>query len=227
MNFLKFGRLTPNCVQLLSIEKCQESHNFSIGHALSERGKKIPRETLLKPWDYFSFWKIQLEAGIFGIFGHRTLYKQAHELLFYNVFIFLALTSLLRFIWFKENTLVIISTILAIVYFLIAFRTNYNTYFQTGYLTYGIQGRYLFAIAPLLVYLLVYYLSKIPGGTIRVIVFSLLIILFFWGDLPFFIQHADKGWYIGKGQEAWDVNLYADQLLSSQKEFAAQLSPSP
>jgi len=196
VNFLRYKRALPSCTQVLTHEQCSQGKNFRIYDQLGEQAKKIPKSEFLKPLDYFSQWNMLLEGSILGIMGHRLMYKTPMEILPYNILILLSfLFMLYRFK--DQKRLINYCAISVVLYaFILFYFVNYKSYLKTAYPPAGLQGRYLFPVIYPLVFLFSYFLLNNFQKILRVVLFLGVTVVLLWGDLPYFLKHADSSWYI-------------------------------
>ncbi len=195
MNLWQFRKFIPKCDQVLPVSQCNRQENFRVRRQLEERALIIPKNQFLPPQDYFTHWKIFLEKGVFGILGHRLMFRTSWALLPYNLLLLAFLIFFIRY-FDPHKPLFLYSAISILLYWVVLFGINYQSYLATFYIPEALQGRYIFPVIYPFVFLFVYFLTQTGSQWRRTLFTGLILIVFAWGNLPYFIQHADKFWYM-------------------------------
>ena len=147
---------------------------------------------------YAPLWLRLMGERIFGVMGHRALYKQGALAAAYGVFALLALAALVPGLRGRGRDVVHrrIAVGVAFAYALILMQgVNYPIYWASGLEVEAVQGRYLLPVLPpLLASALVSLLRHVPART-RTAVAVVLALFFIAGDFPYFLAHADVAWF--------------------------------
>jgi len=144
---------------------------------------------------YAGIWLSHMGERLFGVMGHRELYKSGPLALAYlgvAIFAFAALATSFR----RVTRLVKIGAVISIVYAIFLMQVvNYPIYRTTGLEVEAIQGRYLFPVlVPLIVSLIEGARARLPASA-RCPVGVAVAALFVLGDFPYFLLRAPAEWY--------------------------------
>ncbi|MDP8265578.1 MAG: hypothetical protein P9M07_01390 [Candidatus Aceula meridiana] len=204
-NLIRYRNVIPDCEQVLSLDQCMEKPNFKAIKDLENYAKTIPKKFFLAPYDYFFYWRMAIVKTTLGIFGHKVMFRSSRELLSYNILLILFLILLIRNFRIK-NTFVTYCALSVLAYLWVVFyHLNYKThYLNSFFIEASLQGRYIFPIIYLIVFLFSYFLLNFVPKKIKIILFIIICYIFILGDLPYFLKHADKSWYI---QNSEDVQI--------------------
>ncbi len=228
-NIQKYGHPVPGCRRVLTEQQCSEKQNIRIYKNLQRLASKEKKGDLLPLHQYFFKWSDRIEAGILGIFGHVVLFKNPKDLWPYNLLLLLSFLVFLLRLKSLKNRLLVYSFLIFLLYtFVIFYRVNYATYRSTAYLYAGLHGRYLFPVLVPAIILFSTYLLALGRKSIKIGIFCIVAFVFIQGNLPYFINHVHKTWYVDyKNEKRWDIDYYEARLNASQKAFADRLAQSP
>lgn len=214
VNFYKFRAFIPECTQVLTLEQCLQSKTYYANHWYEQLAKNIPRSNFLPFFDYLFPWFQVMKSSVFGILGHQIMFRHSKELLLYNVLILAFLFSFVRKFKFKDNTLTTYCALAACLYLmLLCAGVNYPSYLRTGAVEANLQGRYAFPVIYPIVFLMTYFLLAYLKQMQKIILAVLIAAIFIWGDLPYFVTHADRSWYANdKLADPWELSAYSQHL---------------
>lgn len=200
-NILRYKAITPKCDQVMTFEQCMNNPVFKRNSEITENISIFSRAGLERsfkaksPLEFFTGWIFDMTMKVYGILGHKLLLMPS---LFYSVYVLILcvfVILLIRF-WNKRQRLDTSLLLILLFYVLVlAFYQNYLTYFKND-VSYGFQGRYLFPVLPIYYILLVKYFGKIPNNYVRIFFFSLLILTFILGCIPFFQIQVEPDWFV-------------------------------
>lgn len=144
---------------------------------------------------YSAVWTALMAERLFGVMGHRELYKSGGWAIAYGLVAGLSLAVLgvrLR----TANQHVRIATCVALGYAVILMQlVNYPIYLASGLAVEAVQGRYLFPVlAPLLASAVLVSAASLPRP-LRLPLGVAVAILFLAGDFPYFMTHAEPAWW--------------------------------
>jgi len=144
---------------------------------------------------YSAVWTPLMAERLFGVMGHRELYKSGGWAFAYALLAGLSLTVLalrLR----TANQHVRIGTCVAIGYAAILMQlVNYPIYLTTGLEVEAVQGRYLFPVlAPLLASAVLVNAASLPRP-LRLPVGLAVAVFFVAGDFPYLMSQAEPAWW--------------------------------
>jgi hypothetical protein len=205
LNILDFGKLLPDCTDMLTHEQCLENGVYYrdiykipkvFEGNMVETVKLIFRGERINPVVYFPYWLVEMSKKIFGIMGDSSLYMKYEYLLFYFVFLFIFIAQIFRNrknLSSKDRGLIYISLFYA---FTLYFYHNYKTYIIHNWPDLALQGRYIFpVIVPIYVIFSKYFL-EIKNKKILKILTVILVLGFIIGSIGYFLIYAPKDWYI-------------------------------
>ncbi len=202
MNIVRYQRILPRCDQVLPFEQCMQKKNFHIDTMLGDRAKKIPPASFLKMHGYVGPWIKRIEKTILGIFGHKVMLKTSKDLLAYNILLLVFLLFFLRHFRFQDPW--INYSILSVLLYgwVLFYHVSYKIfYLNSGYVEANLQGRYLFPVITPIVFLFASFMLAVKKKALKVILFLIVSFVFILGDLPYFLKHADKSWYMKDWRE--------------------------
>ena len=151
----------------------------------------------LNRWQYSISWTKQMVTKLSGVMGHLAMAKQGLELIPYLAIVLTAtFLFVVEFIRRKLaiNKLILFSIFLMYTLVLMQFQ-NFSNYSHSGFLELAIQIRYLFPVIVPLYLLFTTSLLSITNKWWQWFVLAGATLVFIWGDFPFFLSHATKGWY--------------------------------
>ncbi len=147
---------------------------------------------------YANVWGHLMVSYAVGYHGHRRLVKRGPDLYPYFAVLFVA-----GFFFVRKGRrgdghgLLMPAAVVVFGYAaVLMWGVNYPEYQRTGELWLGLQGRYLFPVwAPLCTGVAYYLLAYLPAG-LRGPVAAAAAAWFLYGDLPYFLLHAEPAWYL-------------------------------
>ena len=201
VNIFRYQKILPSCDQTLSLEQCMQKKNFQIEKKLSDSAKKIPKEKFLKVQNYAAPWMAYIEKTVLGIFGHKVMLRTSTALLPYNILFFLFFLLFIINFRLKDPGVVYCSLSVFIYAWVLFYPISYRMfYLNSGYVEAHLQGRYLFPVIYPIVFLFAYFMLAFTQKTLKILLFLIISLIFIWGDLPYFLKHADKSWYTKDSQ---------------------------
>ncbi len=206
VNLFKYGSLDPNCERILTHEQCLENGVYYRDNLTFPSTKVggfkgvfdlIKSGDRIDPISYFGKWIINITDKIFGIMGDSSLFMPKYfkylYLFFLSVGIFLSAIFYKR--WNRVDKYLMIITLFYISILFLFW--NYNMYLKHDHLYLGLQGRYIFPVISIMYILFskaIFFLNK------KWMIYSILvslIILFFYGCIPFFVLNVESWWLGG------------------------------
>ena len=144
---------------------------------------------------YAAIWTPLMAERLFGVMGHRELYKAGALAAAYTG---VALAGLAVLAWRvrRENVHVQIATAVALGYTLVLMQlVNYPIYRASGLEVEAVQGRYLFpVVAPLIGATVIAAASALPARA-RLPIGVAAALLFVLGDFPYLVWRAEPAWW--------------------------------
>ncbi len=200
-NYLKYGRITPSCDQVMTVEQCMNSANFSRDYGAGRdldfttvEGLKGIIKTEISVLEYFPQWIFITARSVYGILGHINMFFPSY---FYSIPVLCGLIFSVLFIrkWKKEEELDMKLIIVMIFYILVlSIFVNYKIFLNRG-IHLALQGRYVFPIIPIYYVLLVKYYSLISNKYLRYGLLFLVIVSIMYLGIPMFLQKVPPDWF--------------------------------
>jgi hypothetical protein len=165
---------------------------------LLRRARELRRgegEPLVGRARYAAIWLGLMGERLFGVMGHRELYKQGALALAYAGVAALALGALAWRVR-RPGVHLRIAAMISFSYALILMQlVNYPIYRATGLEVEAVQGRYLFPVlAPLMAAAIIASRDALPERA-RYPVALAVALLFALGDFPYLVLRADAAWW--------------------------------
>ena len=142
-------------------------------------------------------WTQLMSQRFFWIMGHIAMHKQPTQNLPYIIIFFGSLGLIIKSIikrQFSDYQLILLGAFLFYALVLMQYQ-NYSNYIHSGVLALAVQGRYLFPVLVPLYLLITTSMLSITNKWWQWFVLAGVALVFIWGDFPFFLSHATKGWY--------------------------------
>jgi len=159
--------------------------------------QKTQPKPKLNRLQYSVKWTQLMSQIFFGIMGHIAMHKQPTQNLPYIIIIFGSLGLIIKSIikrQFSNYQLILLGVFLFYSLVLMQYQ-NYSNYIHSGVLALAVQGRYLFPVIVPLYLLMTTSMLSITSKWWQWFVLAGVALVFIWGDFPFFLSHATKGWY--------------------------------
>ena len=150
---------------------------------------------------YAPAWIDRAAQTAFGIMGHRSLNKSGRDHWPY-LGILAAAAILFAIHWRpgRDPGLTGYAAAIALAYALVLMQlVNYRSYSASGMLVLALQGRYLFPVLLPVGGLIACYLMRLPRPWLRAAVALIVGAFFVYGDLPYFLAHATREWFVNRG----------------------------
>jgi len=147
--------------------------------------------------EYMLSWLHMMIQRTFGIMAHFGMSKPSFHWYIYETVFLIGMLLFLRY-WVPGESLgrlgdcVILFTCYSLV---LSQVIGYSFYLSTHGRGSGVQGRYFFPVIVPFYGVLVYYLLRPAGRSVRIVTLCGLSAFFIWGDLPFFLMNASKKWF--------------------------------
>jgi len=199
-NFIQYGSLIPECLDVLTYEQCLENSVFVRDNVWIPEQKVQLFEMIisgerLDPVRYAGIWAWEMTKRIVGIMGDSSLFASDYIIPFYLLFLLISVITTIKYwkMFSKEVKYLGIATLfyLSILFFV----QNYNMYLKRGYPALALQGRYMFPVISSFYVFFVCSLNKMEKRWLRASIFIGLITLFIIGCLPFFFLNVDYSWF--------------------------------
>lgn len=192
INLASYGTFDPKCKEVLTVEQCRENPIFSRNEKLDT---KTPPAVTKNTTEYVSDWFILMSERTFGIFAHKSTGPVRIIQISIEVILGLGLIATLRKYSKRHKALGTLITV-SVFYTLTLVVDNYMRYQRYGSFTFAVQGRYMFAVLPLMYlvitnYLFVFFRSKVSQATLLAVTLG----TFFFAGLPSYIYLTDSNWH--------------------------------
>lgn len=153
-NYVRYGKVTPNCDQVHSVNECMQNSIYrrNTGQRKEFIAAKKAGTTKLDHLGIFTKnWLVLIYERTYFYRGHQTIISNnlSKKVGFVSV-ILIVLLLLYNFLTARNiSSISVALLVLTIVYILLVFLYNLNTYRFYGY-PFAIQGRYLLPVVPFL-----------------------------------------------------------------------------
>lgn len=221
VNMITFGKITPNCTQVLTYEQCLENGVFVrsmykiptvFEGGIIEGAELVLKGERINPLFYLPYWIVEMSKKIFGIMGDRSLFMRYEYLPFYFFFFLVGL-----YMVFKNKKrlskedkalgFIFLSYILIVAYYV-----NYKAYMRTDWMDLGLQGRYIFPVLGIGYVLFSKYFMKIKNTKIFNILLGTLITIFLLGNYAYFFANVPTDWFIPEPE-------WMEEVFEEEAEF--------
>ena len=191
VNQVSYGTYAPECTQVMSKSKCLKNPIFSRGVEL----EKITNPAItLDRVDYLERWSKNMSNRTFGIFGHRSFDPHRYIYVVMILGLFLGAIGFIRYVN-KKDIGILILLFFSSFYIFVLLRQHYSEYLRTGIAELAVQGRYSFAVLPLVYIIALHYTLKLlRHNSLRLAYILCLLTLFLASCLPTFIIRSGPGW---------------------------------
>ena len=208
-NMVEFQTPTPKCDSVLTVEQCRE--NFIYKRNTTLQNGPVP-DVSIGGFEYVTKWTSLMSHRTYGILGHKTteptkLIATWSWILFYVGSI--AFIRKVRFNSLGRNLLMIgvAIYIAALIY------QNYGGYVSKGIIDLAVQGRYLFAVLPIMLLITNQYIFELFRSTRAKFVLTFFtLIVFATAGLPSYLITTDQSWYT---EPTRSINTRINQRLNS------------
>ncbi|HSX44674.1 MAG TPA: DUF2142 domain-containing protein [Candidatus Saccharimonadales bacterium] len=206
LNTIRYHTPTPECDQVLSVEKCRDNGSWLRNYQTHQDklNHKLPTVST-NPINYtIRTWLKQISNDLFyTLNGSSSNFKtgQPYRLVRYLSVITIGIGSLC-FIWWQSslrkkyhlNLLIVV----AIIYITTLWLQNYVDFVHLG-LAVAIQGRYLIPVLPILYLLFGLGINKLFSGATKLklasVILAGLILITQGGGIGVYILRSDSSWY--------------------------------
>lgn len=166
---------------------------------------------VISPLAYIPIWMSVMFTGIFGICAHISMPCGSPKIWLF--FILTAMSGIAFLYRWRPHAsgwlpayLVVISGFYGIF---LMYAVNYATYLEYRAIPLALQGRYIFPVIGSIYVLSSYYLLQLSkANSFRLVIFSVVSLLFIVSDFPFFLSSATPDWF------AFTFSHRLDWLLS-------------
>jgi 4-amino-4-deoxy-L-arabinose transferase-like glycosyltransferase len=205
VNILKYGKLTPSCLQMLTYEQCLENgvfyrNEYKIpkvfeGNIFEAINLVITRQRI-GPLLYMPYWIVEMSKKIFGIMGDRSMFMPYEYLPPYFLYFFLGIFLIIkhRKKWkVIDKALIVISLFYV---FILMYYNTYRSYITHNWMDLALQGRYIFPVLPIMYILFSKYFLKIKNKKLLNILIVVLVVLFLLGSIGYFFAYVPSDWFM-------------------------------
>lgn len=158
--------------------------------------------SVLEPAQYAPAWvKLMLADGL-GYHGHRVIRKLPRDVFYMEVMLLVAgLIAWRKWRPGEAEGVPLWAGVITFFYAMVLmWLVNYRHYFRAGMLDFALQGRYIFPVLVPLCGLVAYYLTAHLPARSRWLVAAAVAVLFLMGDLPWFLDHVNRCWFMGASE---------------------------
>lgn len=202
VNFIKYKNMTPECTQVMELDNCMKSAEYSFHRGIIESAPPI-NERVTIYW-YFHHWIYYQIESLYGVLAHTSMILPHRGVLcFYGIFI-ISIILFIRNFDFKSSEQKFLSFLIVSYLAILFFFVNYPTYKEQGILHSGVQGRYLFPILVPIYVLMASNLSHIKKRYFKIGLFLLFSSIFIYWNIPFFLSNVTNEWFL---TESWVLDI--------------------
>ncbi len=190
-NLMQYGQLDPVCHQVLAPEACAQSllvqRSIELRATVDERPK-------FDTYSYFARWADIMFTSIVGVLTHQTIEPPVvARAIAVSLLAFSILLGLIHFRWLKWDVNLWVGVIV-LGYSGFVFHFGISNY-QQLYAFVAIQGRYLFPVITLLLYLATQPLFLWGNRAVKLMMAALLVGLIMQCGFSHFLANAGAIWY--------------------------------
>lgn len=211
-NIIAYHSYSPSCTQVLTLEQCRESAIFRRG----EEFDKLPKPPVTKNLpQYINDWIVLMQDRTYGIFGHRKASPTTTIMVYIQIWTLLMAISFVRHFKKSDRSFILPLTFIA-VYLVTLIFENYSTYMHRGIFELAVQGRYWFAVLPLIYVIGNHFILKLlKQSYLKIAYVVITLIIFAFAGLPSYLYITSPDWYTDKSIE----------INSQIKEFLVYILP--
>ncbi len=191
-NEINYGSYAPGCVKVQTLQHCKENAIFVRNEALKSSAHRTANRN---PLNYFVNWSKLMAIRTFGVFGHKRLNPTGLIMVWMTaVAVFGVVATLIGFN--KQDQQINTALFITIFYTTSLILNNFGTYKRYGSISLAVQGRYLFAVLPLMYMLTNYYILKLlKTSYVKSLYLLITIVVFLISCLPIYIIRTDASWH--------------------------------
>jgi hypothetical protein len=213
VNMMTFGKITPDCTQVLTYDQCLENGVFVrsmyeiptiFEGGIIEGAKLVLKGERIGPFRYLLFWTVEMSRKIIGIMGDKSLFMRYEYLPFYFVFFFIGLYMIFKNRKKLSGQDKALGLIFLFYVLVVAYYVNYKAYMRTDWMDLGLQGRYIFPVLPIGYVIFSKYFIKIKNTKVLNILLTILITIFLLGNYVYFFANVPTEWFVTE-QETKEV----------------------
>jgi hypothetical protein len=191
-NIVQYGNYAPSCTQVLSVNQCRKNGIYARSEKLDSR---IPKPATRSSFEYFFDWIVRIEEGTFGIYAHQSTSPTPIIFIAVQLFLVIGFIALVRKIRLKDRQLLLLLVFVGL-YTLVLLIKNHSVYEVRGVFGLALQGRYVFAILPLVYLIFNHYTYLFLNSRLSKIIFIFVMFLAFsTASLPSYILTTDSAWH--------------------------------
>lgn len=206
-NVVSYHTYSPGCEKVLTMEQCYENSVYKRNKILNS---DAPPNIKISTSEYVSSWTSIMLDRTFGIFGHKITQPTKLIATWYQVLFALSVIAIIKRYRKGDRqtnlTLVIIS-----FYTVTLIYNGYTGYHESGLIDLAIQGRYLFAVLPVMYLFANKYILELFSTKLKFVYVLATLSIFFTAGLPSYLIASDPTWY---SSPTIRVNTKINQLLN-------------
>jgi 4-amino-4-deoxy-L-arabinose transferase-like glycosyltransferase len=213
VNMITFGKITPECTEVLTFNQCLENGVFVrsmykiptiFEGGIIEGAKLVLEGGRIGPFRYLLFWTVEMSRKIVGIMGDKSLFMRYEYLPFYFVFFLIGLYMVFKSRKKLSKEDKALGLIFLFYVLVVAYYVNYKAYMRTNWMDLGLQGRYIFPVLPIGYVIFSKYFIKIKNTKVLNILLTILITIFLLGNYVYFFANVPTEWFVTE-QETKEV----------------------
>jgi hypothetical protein len=208
-NLVEFQTPTPACDSVLTVEQCRE--NFIYKRNTTLQNGPVP-DVSISGFEYVTKWASLMSHRTYGILGHKTTEPTKLIASWSWILLYVGVIALIRKIQLNNKSRNIIMIGVAF-YAIVLINENYDGYVSKGIIDLAVQGRYLFAVLPIMMLLVNQYTYELFGSARLKLVLTIISLLaFVTAGLPSYLIATDPSWYT---EPTKNMNTKINQRLDS------------
>jgi hypothetical protein len=189
-NLVKYRSFQPACERILTVSQCEINPVYRRDKTLA--ASPIPRT--VSGAAYLLKWSEVMTARTYGVFAHRTIPATGNVVRVIEVLGAIAILTTARYIR-KKDTLFLVALFLSGCYVFALLVNNHGSYVRTGYVDLAVQGRYLFAVLPILYLISLHFGMKIFKTNFQKALVCLFLALYFaLNCFPTYLHGRNDAW---------------------------------
>jgi hypothetical protein len=191
-NLVEFQTPTPACDSVMTVEQCRENFIYARNTAL--QNGPVP-DISIGGFEYVTTWISLMSNRTYGILGHKITKPTVLIASWSWILFYIGTIAFIRKVQFNNLGRNIVMIGVA-VYIVALINQNYGGYVSKGIIDLAVQGRYLFAVLPIMLLICNQYIFELVRSTrIKFALTFITLAVFASAGLPSYMIATSEKWY--------------------------------